>query len=100
MVSFDVTFLFISMHSNLAQDVLRNRLEEAYVEAPCPLNIKHCMRLFEFCHKTYFIFAGEAYEQIKGTAMGSTISDLVSELVLQELANIVFAQHASVFWRR
>nr|VZI14026.1 unnamed protein product [Spirometra erinaceieuropaei] len=58
------------------------------------------MRLSEFCQQTFFTFAGETYEQIKGTPMGSPVSGLVAELVLQELEKIAFIQHEPVFWRR
>ncbi|BHF75791.1 hypothetical protein SprV_0501888800 [Sparganum proliferum] len=99
MVSFDVTSLFTSIPLNLAREVLRKRLEEAYDETQNALKIEHLMRLFEFCQQT-FTFAGETYEQIKGTPMGSPISGLVAELVLQELEKIAFIQHEPVFWRR
>nr|VZI40667.1 unnamed protein product [Spirometra erinaceieuropaei] len=100
MVSFDVTSLFTSIPPNLAREVLRKRLEEAYDETQYALKIEHLMRLFEFCQQTFFTFAGETYEQIKGTLMGSPVSGLVAELVLQELEKIAFLQHEPVFWRR
>ncbi|VDL99224.1 unnamed protein product [Schistocephalus solidus] len=49
---------------------------------------------------TYFNFAGETYEQIKGTPMYSPISGLVAELVLQELEKIAFTRQQPIFWRR
>nr|VZI06946.1 unnamed protein product [Spirometra erinaceieuropaei] len=96
MVSFDVTSLFTSIPRNMASDALRKRLEEAYDETQNTLEIGHLMRLFEFCQQTFFTFAGEAYEQIKGTPMGSTVSGLVAELVLQQLEKIAFIQHEDV----
>ncbi|BHF65463.1 hypothetical protein SprV_0200847400 [Sparganum proliferum] len=100
MVSFDVTSLFTSIPPKVAREVLRKRLEEAYDETQNALKIEHLMRLFEFCQQTFFTFAGETYEQIKGTPMGSPVSGLVAELVLQELEKIAFLQHEPVFWRR
>ncbi|BHF78610.1 hypothetical protein SprV_0602172300 [Sparganum proliferum] len=100
MVSFDVTSLSTSIPSDLTRKVLRSRLDEAYDETQNALKIEHIMRLFEFCQQTFFIFAGETYEQIKGTQMGSLVSGLVAELVLQELEKIVFIQYKPVFWRR
>nr|VZI28659.1 unnamed protein product [Spirometra erinaceieuropaei] len=58
------------------------------------------MGLFEFCQQTFFTFAEQTYEQIKRTAMGSPVSGLEAELVLQELEKIAFIQHEPVFWRR
>ncbi|BHF82911.1 hypothetical protein SprV_0802605000 [Sparganum proliferum] len=100
MVSFDVTSLFTSIPPKVAREVLRKRLEEAYDENQNALKIEHLMRLFEFCQQTFFTFAGETYEQIKGTPMGSPVSGLVAELVLQELEKIAFLQHEPVFWCR
>ncbi|BHF70401.1 hypothetical protein SprV_0301345100 [Sparganum proliferum] len=74
----------------------RRRLEEAYGETQNALKIGHLMRLFEFCQQTFFAFAGETYEQIKGTPKGSPVSGLEAELVLQELEKIAFIQHEHV----
>ncbi|BHF58455.1 hypothetical protein SprV_0100140700 [Sparganum proliferum] len=100
MVSFDVTSLFTSIPPKVAREVLCKRLEETYDETQNTLKIEHLMRLFEFCQQTFFTFAGETYEQIKGTPMVSPVSGLVAELVLQELERIAFLQHEPVFWRR
>nr|VZI46387.1 unnamed protein product [Spirometra erinaceieuropaei] len=100
MVSFDVTSLFTSISPNVAREVSRKRLEEAYDETQNALKIEHLVRLFEFCLQTFFTSAGETYEQIKGTPMGSPVSGLVTELILEELEKIAFIQHEPVFWRR
>ncbi|BHF61230.1 hypothetical protein SprV_0100420300 [Sparganum proliferum] len=97
MVSFDVTSLSISIPPKVIRKVLRKRLEETYDETQNALKIENLMRLFEFCQQTFFTFAGETYEQIKGTPMGSPVSGLVAELVLQELEKIAFLQHEPVF---
>nr|VZI40989.1 unnamed protein product [Spirometra erinaceieuropaei] len=99
-VSFDVTSLFTSIPPNVAREVLRKRLEEACDETQNALKIDNLLRLFEFCQQTFVTFAGETYEQIEGTPMGSPVSGLVAELVLQELEKIAFLQHEPLFWRR
>ncbi|BHF58483.1 hypothetical protein SprV_0100143500 [Sparganum proliferum] len=100
MVSFDVTSLFTSIPPNLAPEVLCKRLEETYDETQNTLKTEHLVRLIEFCQQTFFTFAGETYEQIRGTPMDSPVSALVAELILQELEKITFIQHEQVFWRR
>ncbi|BHF60266.1 Kelch [Sparganum proliferum] len=50
--------------------------------------------------QTFFTFNGRTYEQIKGTPMGSPISSLVAELVLQELEKVAFDHYEPAFWRR
>ncbi|BHF64967.1 hypothetical protein SprV_0200797600 [Sparganum proliferum] len=100
MVSFDVVSLFTSIPPDLARDVLRKRLEEKFDETTGPLKIQHLMQLFAFCQRTFFTFDGKTYEQIKGTPMGSPISSLVAELVLQELEKVAFSHYKHTFWRR
>nr|VZI19092.1 unnamed protein product [Spirometra erinaceieuropaei] len=100
MVSFDVVSLFTSIPPDLARDVLRKRLEEKYNETTGPLKIQHLMQLFAFCQRTFFTFDGRTYEQIKGTPMGSPISSLVAELVLQELEKVAFSHYKPAFLRR
>ncbi|BHF65557.1 hypothetical protein SprV_0200857000 [Sparganum proliferum] len=91
---------FQSIPPDLARDVLRKRLEEMYDETTGPLKIQHLMQLFAFCQRTFFTFDGRTYEQIKGTPMGSPISSLVAELVLQELEKVAFSHYKPAFWRR
>nr|VZI13764.1 unnamed protein product [Spirometra erinaceieuropaei] len=85
---------------DLARDVLRKRLEEKYDETTRPLMIQHLIQLFAFCQRTFSTFDGRTYEQNKGTPMGSPISSLVAELVLQELEKVAFSHYKPAFWRR
>ncbi|BHF78517.1 hypothetical protein SprV_0602163000 [Sparganum proliferum] len=100
MVSFDVISLFTSILPDLARDVLRKRLEEKYDETTGPLKFQHLMQLFASCQRDFFTFDGRTYEQIKGTPMGSPISNLVAELVLQEVEEVAFSHYKPTFWRR
>nr|VZI43316.1 unnamed protein product [Spirometra erinaceieuropaei] len=43
---------------------------------------------------------GTIYEQVKGTPMGSPISGLIAEAVLQRLESLVFRHHRTKFWVR
>nr|VZI24564.1 unnamed protein product [Spirometra erinaceieuropaei] len=58
------------------------------------------IQLLKFCLKTYFTFDGTIYEQVKGTPMGSPISGLIAEAVLQRLESLVFRHHRPKFWAR
>ncbi|BHF79232.1 hypothetical protein SprV_0602235200 [Sparganum proliferum] len=100
MVSFNVVSLFTSLPTDLVRDVLRERLEENYDEANRPKKIDHLLQHFAFCQQTFFTFNGRTYEQIKETPMGSPISSLVAELVLQELVKVAFDHYEPSFWRR
>ncbi|VDK78906.1 unnamed protein product [Dibothriocephalus latus] len=76
------------------------KIEKQYDETQSPLKMKHLVRLFGLCQKTYFTFAGTTCEKIKGISMGSPISGLKADLVLQELENIAFIQQPPIFWHR
>nr|VZH99616.1 unnamed protein product [Spirometra erinaceieuropaei] len=54
----------------------------------------------EESQQTFFTFNDRTYEKIKRTPMGSPISSLVAELVLQELEKVAFDHYEPVFWRR
>ncbi|BHF57380.1 hypothetical protein SprV_0100032100 [Sparganum proliferum] len=56
--------------------------------------------LLKFCLKTYFTFDGTIYEKLKRTPMGSPISGLIDEAVLQRLNSLVFRHHRPKFWAR
>ncbi|VDL97784.1 unnamed protein product [Schistocephalus solidus] len=49
-------------------------------------------------HQTYFTFDGTIYEQVKGTPMGSPLSRLIVEAVLQRSESLVFQHHRPKFW--
>ncbi|BHF82274.1 hypothetical protein SprV_0802541100 [Sparganum proliferum] len=48
--------------------------------------------------RMYFTFDGTIYEQVKGTPMGSPISELIAEAVLQRLELLVSQHHRRKFW--
>ena len=50
------------------------------------MSIHHITALLEFCLKnhTFFLFQGKYFEQVHGAAMGSPISPIVGNLVLEE----------------
>ncbi|BHF67439.1 hypothetical protein SprV_0301046500 [Sparganum proliferum] len=100
MVSFDVVSLFTSIPQQLAIDVVRQLLADRYNERDNPLKTEHPMELLRHCLKTYLTFGGQMYEQIKGTPMGSPISGLIAEVVLQRIEHLVFTKYQPKFWAR
>ncbi|BHF68992.1 hypothetical protein SprV_0301203300 [Sparganum proliferum] len=97
MVSFDVVSLFTSIPQQLAIDVVDQLLAERYEERDKPLKSEHLLELLRYCLKTYFTFGGQMYEQIKGTPMGSPISGLIADVVLQRVEHLVFTKYQSKF---
>ncbi len=58
------------------------------------------MDLLNYCLINYFQFNGKLCEQVKGMPMGSPISWLIAEAVLQRLEAIVFQKFTSKLWKR
>nr|VZI32590.1 unnamed protein product [Spirometra erinaceieuropaei] len=100
MVSFDATSLFTSIPQDLAVENIELLLREKYDETENRLRHAQIIQLLKFCLKTYFTFDGTIYEQVKGTPMGSPISGLIAEAVLQRLESLVFRHHRPKFWAR
>ena len=49
------------------------------------MSIQQIVQLLEFClTNSYFLFQGKYYEQVKGAAMGSSISPLIANLFMEE----------------
>ncbi|BHF79918.1 hypothetical protein SprV_0702304200 [Sparganum proliferum] len=100
MVSFDVVSLFTSIPQQLAIDVVNRLLVEHYEERDKPRKSEHLLELLQYRLKTYFNFGGQIYEQIKGTPMGSPLSGLIAEVVLQWIEHLVFTKYQPKFWAR
>nr|VZI42268.1 unnamed protein product [Spirometra erinaceieuropaei] len=100
MVSFDVISLFTSIPPVLAIDTIDGFLREKYDETDQHLKRAHIIELLELCLKTFFTFNGQVYEQKKGTPIGSPLSGLIAEAVLQKLEQQVFSSYPPKFWAR
>ncbi|BHF70148.1 hypothetical protein SprV_0301319800 [Sparganum proliferum] len=92
---------FESRHpEDLTVETIELLLREKYDETENRLGHAQIIQLLKFCLKTYFTFDGTIYEQVKGTPMGSPISGLIAEAVLQRLESLVFRHHRPKFWAR
>ena len=87
LVSFDVVSLFTKVPIDLAIHVTKRRLQEDNtLEDRTALSIDDIIQLLEFCLKaTYFSFRGKYYQQIFGTAMGSPVSVVVADMVMENI---------------
>ncbi|BHF77522.1 hypothetical protein SprV_0602062900 [Sparganum proliferum] len=100
MVSFDVVSLFMSIPTGLAISTIDELLQEKYDDVEQPLKRTHITELLELCLRTFFTFGDRVYEQKKGTPMGSPLSGLIAEAVLQRLERLVFRSYSPKFWAR
>ncbi|BHF63008.1 hypothetical protein SprV_0200599700 [Sparganum proliferum] len=91
LLSFDVVALFSSIPHDLAIECVAQHLQENPIEIPT----QHIIELLKICQ-----FDNKFYQQVKGTPMGSPISGLLAELVLQRLEKEVFQALSPKVWLR
>ncbi|VDP97295.1 unnamed protein product [Trichobilharzia regenti] len=82
MVPFDVTAVYTSISPKLATETMQQLLcSDKNIKSQCSIWIE----LIKLCHTTYFQLNTQIYKRIKGTPMGSSISGLIAEAVMQRL---------------
>ena len=84
LLSLDVSSLFTNIPSKLVIERLEKRCLLIHQNCKIPFNeIVNCSKfLFE---NTFFSFNGSVYQQIEGTHMGSPISPLFADIVMNDL---------------
>ena len=83
-MSFDVKSQFTSIPLQLALDCTENAIKNSTAELPLPTD--DIMDLLNLClTSTYFQYNGKHYKQLHGTAMGSPVSVVVAEIVMQNI---------------
>ncbi|BHF84229.1 hypothetical protein SprV_0902738000 [Sparganum proliferum] len=84
----------------LAVETLSDLLRQNYDEGDGQPTTQDLTELMGHCLKTFFTFEGIINEQTKGTPMGSPISGLIAEAVLQKLEKRLFGEYKPEFWAR
>ena len=87
LVSFDVVTLFTEIPVDLAIKVAERRLtEDVSLSQRTSLPVEDIINLLSFCLKTtYFMFEGNYFQQVFGTAMGSPVSAVIANLVMEDV---------------
>ena len=82
LVSFDVKSLFTSIPLQLALQGTETAIKRSNTKLP--ILTQDIMELVTLClNSTYFQYNGKHYKQLHGTAMGSPVSVIVVEIVMQ-----------------
>ena len=79
--------LFTRVPIDLTIDVVKHRVEsdKALEDRTC-LSVSSIVTLLKLClEATYFTFKGEIYQHVFGTAMGSPVSVVVANLVMEDM---------------
>ena len=92
LVSFDVKSLFTSIPLQLALDCTPTAIENSTTKLPLPTD--DLMDLLNLClTSTYFQYNGKHYKQLHGTDMGSPVSVVVAEIVMQNIEEQALAAY-------
>ncbi|BHF66971.1 hypothetical protein SprV_0300999500 [Sparganum proliferum] len=95
-LSFDVVALFSSIPHDLAIESVTRRLQDN----PTSIPTQHVSEMRKLCLNNYCQFDEKFYQQVRGTPMGSAISGLLAELVLQQLEEEVMRTFKPKMWLR
>ncbi len=100
LVSFDVVSLFTRIPTNLAVQVARQCIQDdSSLQERTSLTPSEIVSLLELClNATYFAFRNTYYQQIHGTAMGSPVSVVAADLVMESRALSTYLQPPK-FWK-
>eukprot|EP00061_Rhincodon_typus_P016289 g44421.t1 len=86
MRSFIVTALFTSINIDIDKGTIATLLDESSKQAPQDTNTINkdtTMKLLDLCLTSHFTFHNGIYKQINRTPMGTPISGLIAEVVMQ-----------------
>ena len=104
LVSFDVVSLFTNVPIELALSVVEKRLDEVDVSDHTHLSKEVLVSLLRLClSSTNFYYNGTVYQQIFGTAMGSPVSVVVANIVMEHIEDNIALNMSpvpTIFWKR
>ena len=104
LVSFDVVSLFTNIPVDLAITVAaKRRRQDATLLQRTSLPVEDIIDILSFClNTTYFVFEGCYYQQVFGTAMGSPVSAVIANLVMEddEQRALASVPVSLSFWKR
>ena len=99
MVSLGVTSLFTSIDLDVAINTIMQLFIEKHNDI-LVLTPYGLQRLLHLCLKTYFVFENKVYVQKRGTPMGSPISSIIAEAVMQRLEQLAIPKIKPKIWMR
>ena len=89
LISFDVISLFTNVSKKLVLQSIDRRFSQIHNKCNIPFDLIRQIISFLF-DNTFFVFNGKYYKQIFGTPMGSPISPLFEDIVMDDLETDCF----------
>ncbi|XP_018364041.1 PREDICTED: uncharacterized protein LOC108761811 [Trachymyrmex cornetzi] len=90
LVSLDVVSLFTNVPLELAMEALSNRW--GHIEKSCKIPKEKFLKTVQLIlDSTYFTFDKQIYKQTFGTPMGSPLSPIIADMVMQDLESRVLS---------
>ena len=104
MVSFDVISLFTAIPDDVAKTVVLERLKkDDTLDNRSDFTLTDVMTALNLClNNTYLCFRGKFYRQIFGVVMGSLVSVIIANLVMENVEEGAMSTFLNPpkFWRR
>ena len=104
LVSFDVVSLFTCIPTHLAMEVVKERLDfDKSLPERTNLSIQNIIALLQFVlDNNFFVFQGDHFKQIFGCPMGSPVSAILANLVMEyvEEKALLSAPNSPKWWIR
>jgi len=84
LASFDVVSLFTNVPTDMVLDIIKEKWSDIKIHTNLPLN-EFVLSIEFVLQSTYFHFNNIVYRQTFGTPMGSPLSPVIADLILQRL---------------
>ena len=101
---FDVKTLFTSVPVAPSVQIVKQMLQQdPTLPQRTSMSIQQITTILEFClTNTYFLFQGKYYKQVQGAAMGSPISPVIANLLMEEfeVKTLSTCPHPPSLWLR
>lgn len=88
--TFDIASMYTNIDIGMAIDAIKKRHAQGKIQTAIPLNLLIDMVRFVINFATEIEFNQVIYKQVRGLKMGSCLSSILSDIVIEDLLDVVF----------